>query len=122
MPAEFNTDTFTPDALIAGETILHHEKVTLLSGENRTRGAVLGKITASGKYQLSASAAVDGSETPVVILAEDCDASAADADCLVYTTGDFDDSAITLGAGHTVASVKDGLADRGIFLISTSEA
>lgn len=121
-PASFSSDTFTPDRLLAGPTVIHSAKVTLVSGQNLTRGAVLGKISSGGKYTLSLSAAADGSQTPIAILAQDCDASAADAECLVYTTGDFNDAAITLGTGHTVASVKAGLADLGIFLISVQGA
>jgi hypothetical protein len=34
-------------------------------------GAVLGKVTATGKYKLALSAAVDGSQTPVAVLIAD---------------------------------------------------
>lgn len=43
-PASFASSTFTPDKLIAGEQPLASRKVTLVSGENRTRGALLGRI------------------------------------------------------------------------------
>lgn len=221
MRASFSSDSYTPDKLIAGDTPLHHEKVTLLTGENRARGAVLGKITVgaaasaakaggntgtgtltldavtpvrpgakvgvyqvrciaaaanngtfrvsdpdglvlgdvvmaaaagafdndlkfaladggvdfivgdgfdvtvaagSGKYKLSVAAAVDGSATPRAVLAEDVDATAADKEAMAYTTGDFAEEALTLGAGHTVASIRDALHDRGIFLKSTQES
>lgn len=70
----------------------------------------------SGKYKKSLAAATDGSQTPVAILAEDADASSADAYAIAYYTGDFNSDAMTFGAGHTAASVKDALRDRGIFL------
>lgn len=70
----------------------------------------------SGSYRLAAAAAVDGSQVPVGILAMDTDATAADAETSLYRTGEFNEAAITLGAGHTAASVRDALEARGIFL------
>jgi len=111
---------YSPDALISRNgTLLVSETVTLASGQNLQRGALLGQITSGGKFVLSLSASSDGSQTPLAILAQDCDASAADAPALIYTRGDFQAHAVTLGASHTVASVKAGLADRGIFLINS---
>jgi hypothetical protein len=120
--ASFTETTYTPDRLCLGGPY-DSRAITLLSGQNCARGAVLGKITASGKYKLSAAAAGDGSEVPDVILAEACDASVADKTALVYINGRFNDASITLGAGHTVASIRDGLQDRrGILLINDQGA
>ena len=115
-PASFGTTSFTPDNLIAGKQVPSSRKVTLITGQNLVRGALLGVITASGKYTLSLSAAVDGSQTPTAILAEDCNAAAADKECLIYERGDFNQSAITFGAAHTATSVRAGLRDQGIYL------
>lgn len=121
MSAEFKTEgVYTPDALIAGNPhLLVGRKVTILSGQNRKRGDVLGKITSGGKYVLSLSASTDGSQTPDAILAEDCDASAADKVALAYFRGDFNAGAITLGASHTVASVTEGLRVKGVTLLAS---
>ena len=70
----------------------------------------------SGKYKLSLAAAVDGSQTPVAVLGEDCDASAADKKAIAYFSGQYNDNKITLGTGHSVASVKDDLDARSIYL------
>lgn len=114
----FTSDPFAPDNLIAGNNhMLISRKVTLISGQNLTRGALLGKITASGKYNLSLSAAADGSQTPTAVLAEDCDASAADAECMIYERGDFNQNAMTFGTSHTADSVRDGLRSKQITLI-----
>lgn len=116
-PASASSTAHTPDRLVSNQDYpLFSKKITLLSGENRSRGAVLGKVTASGKYKLSAAAAGDGSETPDAILTVDTDASAADVETVAYFRGQFDDGEITLGAGHTVASVFEGLRAKGIFL------
>lgn len=76
-------------------------------------GAVLGRITASGKYVLSASAASDGSQTPLCILAEAADATAADVTVKAYFMGEFDAALCSFGAGHTAASVDAGFAASG---------
>lgn len=121
MPASFTSTSFVPDGLIAKESDdLVSEKITLVSGQNLKRGAVIGKITTSGKYTLSLAAAADGSQTPDYVLAEDCDASAGDKPALGYSAGNFIAEKVTLGAGHTVASIKEGLRVKGIFLISSA--
>src|SRR5581483_8918035 len=76
--ASFSSATFTPDRLIASEDEILSRKVTILSGQNLVRGAVLGKVTASGKYVLSLSGSSDGSEVPDAILATDTGASGGD--------------------------------------------
>lgn len=68
----------------------------------------------SGKYIKSLSAAVNGSQTPDCVLAEDADATSADAEALVFETGYFNANAITLGASHTLASIREGLRVKGI--------
>ena len=120
MTANFKTEgTYTPDSLLAGNAhLLVARKVTVLSGQVLPRGAVLGIVTASGKAILSLAAANDGSQTPDLILAEDVDATGADATALAYERGDFNALAITLGTGHTVASIREGLRAKGIALLT----
>ena len=54
------------------------EEVTIAAGADLKVGAVLGKVTASGKYILRAPAAVDGSQVAAAVLLQDADAAAAD--------------------------------------------
>lgn len=117
-----NQGSYTPDNLIAGEYPRVARVVTIASGANLAQGALLGKITASGKFKLSASAATDGSEVPDAILAEVANATAADVQAVVYFSGEFNESALSLGAGHTLASVKAGLRDRNIYLRTNQPA
>lgn len=120
MTASFSSATFTPDRLVAQNAhLLIDEPIVLLSGQNLLRGALLGKVTASGKYVLSLSASADGSQTPVAILAENTNAAAGDKNTVAYFRGDFDASAVTFGTGHTAASTKDGLRTKNIELITT---
>ncbi|MGL6222783.1 MAG: head decoration protein [Steroidobacteraceae bacterium] len=115
--ASFQTEgTFTPDNLSAGDYPVRTRKVTIVSGQNLVRGALLGQITTGGKYNLSLSAASDGSQTPRAILAEDIDASGGDKEAVVYISGDFNERAITYGTAHTAATVREGLRDQNIYL------
>ncbi len=56
------------------------EVVTILSGQNLKAGAVLGKVTASGKYKQcdNTTPASDGSQTAAAVLLEAVDASGGD--------------------------------------------
>ena len=118
MPASFSSATFNLDGLLIGEHPVTSRQITLLAGQNLARGAVLGKITATGKYILSLSAAVDGSEVPDAVLAEATDATAADVATPAYFTGGFDESKLVLGTAHTAASIREGLRVKGIHLIN----
>lgn len=91
--------------------------MVIKSGQNLPRGAVIGKDGAS-KYLLSLAAANDGSQVPDLILAEACDASLGDEEALAYSRGDFADIALTIGAGHSVASITEALRAKGITIIS----
>lgn len=120
MPASYAQTSYTTDNLIAGNhDELVAEKITLLSGQNLTRGTVIGKITSGGKYKISLAADTIGSETPDLILAEDCNASGGDKQALAYSRGDFNAQALTIGTGHTIASIKEGLRVKNIILINS---
>ncbi len=119
--ASFGSSSYTPDRLIAGDFPITTRKVTIDTGVI-VRGSLLGRITATGKYVLSAAAAGDGSEVPLAILADSVDASAADVEAIAYESGEFSEDAIVLGAGHTIASVRDGLRDLDIYLRSPVSA
>jgi hypothetical protein len=76
----------------------------------------------SGKYLKSLAAAVDGSQAPDAILADDRDATSGDVEAMAYFDGFFAEQALTLGTGHTVASIREGLRAKGIHLIDAQEA
>lgn len=121
--AKFSSDSYNPDRLLAGPAAeLVARQITLISGQNLVRGAVLGKITASSKYNQSLSAAVDGSQTPDAVLAEDCDASGGDKVTIAYFTGHFNESRLGIGTGHTADSIREGLRAKGIHLIKATAA
>lgn len=111
------TESYAPDNLFAGDFPRVERNVVVASGGGVLgRGAVLGRITSGGKYLLSLSAASDGSQTPDAILAHDIDATSADADAVVYFTGEFQPEELTIGADHTAASIRVGLRAKSIFI------
>lgn len=73
----------------------------------------------SGKAILSLAAAVDGSEVPAGVLSEDKDATSEDKKSVMYIRGMFNQNKITLGTGHTVASVKDVMKSQSMLLVSS---
>ena len=63
------------------------ETITLLAGAIYPVGAVLGKITASGKYKLATSGGSDGAQTAAAVLLYAVDAAEADATAIILACG-----------------------------------
>ena len=63
------------------------EVITLLAGMPYPVGAVLGRITASGKYKLATSGGTDGAQTATAVLIYAVDATLADAIGIVVARG-----------------------------------
>jgi hypothetical protein len=63
------------------------ESVPLLAGTNYPVGAVLGRITASGKFKLATSGGSDGAQTAAAVLLYAADATDADAIGVVIMRG-----------------------------------
>jgi hypothetical protein len=63
------------------------ESVTLLTGATYPVGAVLGRITASGKFKLATAGGTDGAESAAAVLLYGVDASAGDATGIVILRG-----------------------------------
>ena len=96
------------------------ETITLLAGTAYPVGAVLGKITASGKYKLATSGGSDGAQTAVAVLLYPVDAFDADATGIVIARGPaiiskaalvFDD---TVDDGAKIATKHGQLTALGI--------
>ena len=69
------------------DPLYNRETGILIAGQNLALGAVLGKITASGKYTAVAPAASDGSEVACAVLLVSTDASYADTKTNVLARG-----------------------------------
>jgi hypothetical protein len=103
--AEIEVGTpYIPPQILAGDTPAGvTETGRLAAGQNLAQYAVLGRITASGKYTAWAPAASDGSQIASAILLFSCDATAADKGVAVYTAGCFNRDALVWPGGATVA-------------------
>lgn len=118
-PSFNSTSKAYPD-IFAGEFPRVTVDVTISSGEGELEaGTVLGRVTADGEFIVSESAADDGSEDPIAVLAKDIDATSADVEAPVYLTAEFDEDALTFGTGHTANSTRWDLHARGIHLKTT---
>jgi hypothetical protein len=79
------------------------------------RGTVLGQITTSGKLKTVNSGSTDGSQAPYAVLAEDADATSADAPAPIYLTGEFDQNQLVFGGTDTVETHRKALRALSIF-------
>lgn len=90
--------------------------VTVASGQGVLKpGAVLGKVTADGKYKLTDKNATDGSQVASVVLAEEIDTTGGDQIAVAYTSGLFNYDALYVADGDTVAAHKEELRDGNIY-------
>lgn len=110
---------FSTQSSVAPATLLRTgnpitRKIVLLAGAVYALGSVIGVVTASKKGVLSAAAATDGSQDPSFVLPYAVDATAGDAEAIVYEHADVIGSALVLGAGHTIDTVREPLRDKGI--------
>lgn len=118
--SDTTTTSVTIDHLLGAEFPNVVEPMTILTGQGVLgRGSVIGKITASGKGQLIAAAAVDGSEDFYAVLTEDADTTSGDVVAPVAKTGMFVEDFLTFGAATTIADVdKDAARGLGCFFKS----
>lgn len=108
--------SYTPEQLTAGAFPIVKAAGVIAAGQTLVAGSVLGQVTAGGEYKLSASAASDGSQAPTVVLDEAIDTTAGAAPGVLRLTGEVLGTALTLGAGHTLASVKAALRPLSLFV------
>lgn len=114
---------FEPQLGLCRESVVLNDTAQTLK-----TGAVLGKVTATGKYRLALSASADGSQTPVAVLIADGMGSstditlvnATDTKAIVLARGQsmVKDLGLQLGTGITAAAAKTALAAVGILVES----
>ena len=84
------TETRGTAAFLVSEAAGDRSRETVTVASSATKGdvkvgSVLGKITSGGKYALFDNGVSDGTETAVAVSLQDCDATAADASCVVIS-------------------------------------
>lgn len=93
--------THTPVDFITGSADIVTKGVTIASGADVAQYAVLGQVTATGKFIKSVATAVDGSQKPVAIAAVDVASAAADVEAPVYLHGTFNPEVLVWDASYT---------------------
>jgi hypothetical protein len=113
---------YDPNGIIVGTYPVHTAPATIGVAANLVAGAVLGRITATGKYVLSLTGASNGSQTPVAILLTDAAAASADAEAVILLSGAVDGAKLIFGASHSAATVETAFraAGRPIFVQSVN--
>lgn len=110
------SESFSYENLLGGsQAPIVNVAATLKTGDNLPRGAIVGRVTSTGKWneaELSALADYD----QLGILAVATDASLADALTSVYVRGEFTEAGVTYYYGNTAADWREALAEHGIFL------
>lgn len=105
-------------AMAAGDFPRRYITITIAAGEALAAGSVLGEVTTSEEFKLSAAASTDGSEAPSIVLWEDADATNGAVQAEALLTGDLRAAALTLGDGHSVGSVRKALRPFSLFVHS----
>ncbi|QHB31874.1 head decoration protein [Yersinia canariae] len=114
---------FTPDQLVSGPLQLVTDTGVIAQAATLSlRGTVLGKIKASGQYIKSVKTATDGSETPVAILVDNVDSTAAAQRGGAYLMGQFNQNSIIYDNSWTLAELKTALRPYSIFLEDSIQA
>lgn len=114
------TNSLTYDGLIASDWPSNTDSGTLITGQNLSRGCVVGKITASSKLTACDHTASDGSQTPYGVLAKNCDATSADKTCVIYDFGKFNSDKLTFGGSSTISDLKDAMKSANLYVKNAS--
>ena len=117
MSASFdNQGSYAHDNLLAGDFPRVERKATVASGAGELkRGSVLA-LDGAGKAVLVDSGSGTASvQDPHAVLAHDVDATAADAEAIVYYTGEFNEGALVFGGTDTIDTHRDALRGLSIF-------
>lgn len=114
------SETTSYDNLIAGtQKPLVTEPGTVKAGESFSRGALLGRVTATDQWQVTDKADA-GSCNQFAIAAEAVDTTAgATALTSLYVEGEFAESAVIFGYSDTANDWRDTLEAQGIYLRKT---
>jgi hypothetical protein len=112
---------FEPKGIRLGHEQIRRDSVVIEMGQKLVMGSILGRKP-NGKFVLCAAKneddtpVTDGSEKAYCILQVDVDAADGDREGEIYRQCAAFWLDLTVGRGHTMASVVEDLAARGIFI------
>lgn len=112
---------YDPTQMYASDYPLLAEGETIASGEDLPQGAIVGRITANGKWALCLDASTDGSEVARGIMPVAVDASAGDVIAPIWKSGHFNSEALTFGTGKTLANVRSDFDGTPLFLTAVAD-
>src|SRR6056297_1578274 len=96
--------------IIAGDFPRVERKLTIAGGSGILPAGSVIALDGSGKGVLVDSGSVTPSEqSPHAVLSHDVDATLADAQAIVYFTGEFDEAALVFGGTDTLADHAEAL-------------
>lgn len=97
------TDAYAgPVQIFAGDADVQTKSETLITGQNLVAGAVVARITASGKLTAWVAAGTLGAQIAVGVLVNDCNATSADVVCEIYTAGCFNTAYLGWNGATTI--------------------
>lgn len=99
------TESYTPEVVLLDDDAISKPDTIAQAGVIASN-TVLGRVTASGKLIKSVSTAADGSESPVAILVNAVDATAADVVAPVWVAGVFNVDALVFDASFSTDATK----------------
>lgn len=111
-----STETFEYENLFAGcqkDTVNRDGTVAL--GQSCARGTLMGKLTATGKWQLVDFQALS-SYDDVGIASEAIDTGSAETKSTFYVEGEFNERAVIFGYSDDADDWREALAGHGIYL------
>ena len=114
MPIIQNEGLYSGEFLISeGEGEISRDSVTIASGQGVLEaGAVLGKITASGKFAAYNNAATNGTEVAVAVLYSKVDATSADVKGVAVTRlAEVKTDLLSYAVGQSAADKTASLVD-----------
>jgi len=102
--SDLSAGSYVPENLLAGDSDIITKPETIAQAGVLAQFTVLGRL--AGKLIKSVRTAVDGSQNPVAILAEDVDTTAADVVAPVYLAGEFDINSLVWDASWATEAQK----------------
>jgi hypothetical protein len=110
------SETFSYENLIAGcQKDIVQRPATIRMGEAFSRGALLGRLTATGKWQV-----IDEDNVATCndfgIAVEAVDTTAGEVNTTVYVEGEFNENAVIFAYSDTADDWRELLTPHGIYL------
>lgn len=113
------SETTSYDNLIAGtEKNLVTRAATVRMGEAFSRGALLGRLTATGKWQTIDEDNASGCNE-FGIATEAIDSTAGEVSTVLYVEGEFSENGVIFGYSDTADDWRETLMAHGIYLRKT---